>query len=58
MDHHPANVSSERVERQERRDLFSSSASEEQLLTKPTKNPNQIKMKTTIKNGATRAIPN
>ena len=38
MDHHPAIVSSERVERQERRDPYSSETSEE-LLTKPTKNP-------------------
>ena len=39
IDHHPAIVSSERVERQERGDPCSSIISEEQLLTKPTKNP-------------------
>ena len=38
IDHHPAAVSSERVERQERGDPYSSEISEEQLLTKPTKN--------------------
>ena len=38
MDHHPAIVSSERVERQERGDPYSSETSEE-LLTKPTKTP-------------------
>ena len=38
MDHHPAIVSNECVEGQERRDPYSSEASEE-LLTKPTKNP-------------------
>ena len=37
-DHPPAIVSSERVERQERGDPYSSEASEE-LLTKPTKTP-------------------
>ena len=36
INHHPATVSSERVERQERRDPYSSETSEE-LLTKPTK---------------------
>ena len=55
IDHHPAIVSSERVERQERWDPCTSEISEEQLLTKPTKN--QRKIKTTIKNGDTRAIP-
>ena len=43
IDHHPAIVSSERVERQERGDPYSSEISEEQLLTKPTKNPKQKK---------------
>ena len=38
-DHYPAVVSSKHVERQERRDPCSSEISEEQLLTKPTKNP-------------------
>ena len=38
IDHHPAIVSSESVERQERRDPCSSEASEE-LLNKPTKIP-------------------
>ena len=37
--HHPAIVSSERVQRQERRDPCSSEISEEQLLTKPTEIP-------------------
>ena len=37
-DNHPAAVSSKHVERQERRDPCSSEISEEQLLTKPTKN--------------------
>ena len=36
-DHHPATVSSESVERQERGDLFSSGTLEEELLTEPTK---------------------
>ena len=38
-DSYPAAVSSKQVERQERGDLWSSGTSEEQLLTKPTKNP-------------------
>ena len=38
MNHHPAIVSSEHVERQERGDLYSSETSEE-LLNKPTKFP-------------------
>ena len=45
MDHHPAIVSSERVERQERGDPYSSETSEEELLTKPTKNPKPNKNK-------------
>ena len=40
-----------------REDLFSSGTPEEQLLTKPTKNPKPIKTKTTIKNGETCVIP-
>ena len=44
MDHHPAIVSSERVERQERGDPCSSEISEGQLLTKPTKIPKPKKM--------------
>ena len=44
-------MSSKHVERQERRDLFSSRTSEEQLLTKPTQNPKPKKTKTTIKKG-------
>ena len=39
IDHHPAVVSSERVERQERGDPCSSEITQDQLLTKPTKNP-------------------
>ena len=39
IDHHRAAVSSKHVERQDRGDLCSSQISEEQLLTKPTKNP-------------------
>ena len=39
IDPFPAAVSSKRVERQERGDPCSSEISEEQLLTKPTKNP-------------------
>ena len=39
IDHYPVTVSSECVERQERWDPCSSEISEEQLLTKPTKNP-------------------
>ena len=39
IDPYPAAVSSEHVERQERRDSCSSEISEEQLLTKPAKNP-------------------
>ena len=42
IDHHPAIVSSERVERQERGDPYSSETSEE-LLNKPTKNPKRNK---------------
>ena len=38
MDHYPATVSSERVERQGRGDPHSSETSEE-LLREPTKNP-------------------
>ena len=38
MDHHPATVSSERVDRQARRDPYSSETSEE-LLNKPNKTP-------------------
>ena len=49
-------VSSERVDRQERGGPYSSGTSEE-LLTKPTKNPNQIKMRITSKYGETRVIP-
>ena len=46
------------LKRQERGDPFSSGIPEEQLLTEPTKNPkNQIKTKTTIKNGETCVIP-
>ena len=37
IDSYPVSVSSKHVERQERRDLFSSGTPEEQLLTKPTK---------------------
>ena len=50
MDHHPAIVSSERVERQERGDPYSSETSEE-LLNKPTKSQNQIKMRITTGTG-------
>ena len=39
IDHYPAAVSSKHVERQERGDPCSSEISEEQLLTRPTKNP-------------------
>ena len=39
IDSYPAAVSCKHVERQERRDPCSSEISEEQLLTKPTKNP-------------------
>ena len=39
IDPYPAAVSSKHVERQERRDPCSSEISEEQLFTKPTKNP-------------------
>ena len=39
IDSYPAAVSSKHVERQERGDLCSSGIQEEQLLTKPTKNP-------------------
>ena len=39
IDSYPVTVSSKHVERQERGDLFSSGTPEEQLLTKPTKNP-------------------
>ena len=46
IDSFPVTVSSKHVERQERGDP----------LTKPTKNPNQIKTKTTVQNGATRCI--
>ena len=56
MDHHPAIVSSEFVERQGRRDPYSSEASQE-LLNKPTKLPNQIKMRITSENGKTPIIP-
>ena len=38
-DSYPAAVSSKHIERQERRDLCSSGIPEEQVLTKPTKNP-------------------
>ena len=57
IDHHPAIVSSECVERQVQRDPYSSETSEEQLLTKPTKIPKPKKKKITIKNGETRIIP-
>ena len=50
IDHHPAIVSSKRVERQELCDPYSSEISEG-LLTKPTKSQNQIKMRTTSKYG-------
>ena len=54
IDHHPATVSSERVEKQERGDPYSSETSEE-LLNKPNKTPqNQIKMRITSKYGKTR----
>ena len=45
IEHHPAIVSSERVERQERGDPYSSKTSEELLLTEPAKiqKPNKIK---------------
>ena len=46
-DHPPAIVSSERVERQERWDPYSSETSEE-LLYKPTKNPKTKKMRNTV----------
>ena len=49
-DHHPAIVSSESVGRQVRGDPYSSETSEE-FVNEPTKNPNQIKMWITIKNG-------
>ena len=39
MDSYPSTVSSKHVEWQERGDLFSSGTAEEQLLTKPAKNP-------------------
>ena len=39
IDSYPVTVSSKHVERQERGDLFSSVTPEEELLTKPTKNP-------------------
>ena len=48
IDHHPVKVSSKQVEWQARRDLCSSGTPEEQLLTKPTKNPKPKKTKTTI----------
>ena len=57
IDSYPAAVSSKHVERQERRDPCSSGIPEEQLLTKPTKNPKPQKTKTTIKNGETCVIP-
>ena len=45
MDHYPAAGSSKHVERQELGDPCSSEISEEQLLTKPTKNPKLNKNK-------------
>ena len=51
IDSCPAAVSSKRVERQERGDPCSSEISEEQLLTKPTKNPKPKKNETTIERG-------
>ena len=39
IDSYPVTVSSKHGERQERGDLFSSGTPEEELLTKPTKNP-------------------
>ena len=52
IDSYPATVSIKHVERQERRPVFFWNP-EEQLLRRPTKNPNQ----TTIKNGETCVIP-
>ena len=46
-------VSSERVERQEQGDPYSSETSEE-LLTKPSKNPRPIKMRITSRYGEAR----
>ena len=43
IDHNPAAVSSKHVVRQERRDPCSSEILEQQLFTKPTKNPNPNK---------------
>ena len=45
---YPVTVSSKHVERQERGGLFSSGTPEEQLLSKPTKNPKPNKKKTTM----------
>ena len=56
MNHHPAIVSSELVERQERGDPYSSETSEE-LLTKPTKNPNPKKNEDHEQVRETRVIP-
>ena len=53
--HPPAIVSSESVDRQVRGDPYSSETSEE-MLNKPTKTPNQIKMRNTNRYGETRII--
>ena len=56
IDPYPAAVSSKHVERQERGDPCSSEISEEQLLTKPTKNP-KTKLTCGSRSGTGRPVP-